>query len=71
MEEIKTREETSSETFNKPSKRQRWFKFLSDLPYHLGTEWRRLDWRMQKTRKKEQDKDAPQFPACTMTWREF
>lgn len=38
MKEMKTREEeTSSETFNKPRKTQRWFEFPSDLPHHLWT----------------------------------
>lgn len=70
MEDIKTRDkETSSETFNKPREKHRWFEFFSDLPHHLGTEWRRLGCRMWNTRGKKQVQDVPWFPACTVTWR--
>lgn len=73
MKEMKTREEeTSSETFNKPRKTQRWLEFPSDLPHHLGTAWGNVtvEGGRPETRSKWM-KGAPQAPARTVTGREF
>lgn len=72
MGEMKTGEKARSETLNKPSKRQRWFEFPSDLPHHLGTDrLGELGCGVRKASKKEQVEGAPQAPARTMTRREF
>ena len=52
VEEMKTRQETSSGAFNEPSEKQRRFVLLSDLERHLRIGWRRLGCRMGETRKR-------------------
>lgn len=64
--------ETSPGTlFNNPSQRQRWRELFSDLPDHVGTELRTLDYRMWEPRKKRASQGCPYFPACIMAWREL